>query len=446
MKQKGVFLLVFLSLLFSQVYITSEDSDSVKTKEILRYGLESEITELISKLQKENETAYNTELTDLFNKTKSSALRESIINLYATQKNEELKQFSLDLLAEPYEAKSNIVLAVLSYIGELKIKEASPLIRKILDNENKDYRDKAIQILGKLGNPEDAEYLFAYLDGEIPGDEKQRLVIRQNIMAALGELKAVESWEKLVAIANDTDENTMIRASAAVAICKMDKPESVAVMIQVYGDADPILRTAAIQGLSNYNTPEAKAIILEGFKDSYYKVRLESISAAEKLKINEAVPYILYRAKSDPEEVVKVRSFEALGVLNNSESNAWLSSLVKDDKTVDKIRVKAIAVLLENNFDYIYSDVEKIIIQTLKDDKKKWLRYELGKLIASTKNTQSSSIASAYLAHKDILTRSIGLDMYDKNRYLEVRKTVELIAADENQGALQRRAKKILDK
>lgn len=446
MKRLRSLFFIIILFFFNAGLLSAQETEESKRKDVLIFGLESEISDLISRLQEENETDYNDQLLELFNKTKNPVIRENILMFFTFQKNDSFKQYALEVLANPFDYKKSTVLAVLSYIAEIKIPEASPLIRKILDGENIEFRDKAIQTLGKLNNPEDAAYLFEYMESEISGDEKQRLIIRQNIMAALGELKAVETWDTFVAIVQDTEENVMIRASAAVAIGNMEKSEVVPILAVLYEDTDPVLRTAAINGLSNFSTVEAVSVILESFKDSYYKVRLEAIAASEKQNLAEAVPYILYRAKNDPVDNVKLRSFEALGKLNAADSNVWLSSLVNDSKAVDKIRVKAAAVLLGNNFDLIYPDVEKIMIQALNDDKKTWIRYELGKIIAATANVKTASIASAYLAHKDSLTKSIGLDMFETNKYAELRSTVESIAADEKLGALQRRAKKILEK
>ena len=436
----AIFCFVILSAMAFAV-----DSESDRRNDVLRFGLEDEILVLIAQLQKEKERGYDGQLTELFSKTKSSAVREGILAFYSESKNDSLKPYALEVLAEPFDYKTGTVLAVMQYVGALRCIEASPLIRNILSGEGTDLRDRSIVTLGKIGNPEDADFLVEYLEGDIAGDEKQRLIVRQNIMTALGEMKAVASWDRFVVIVRDDGENAMIRASAATAIGKMENPEAVPVLSELFEENDPVLRTAAINGLSNFDTPESVSVILESFKDSYYKVRIEAIAAAEKLKIDSAVSYLLYRARTDPVETVKFRAIEALASFDGAEGNAWLATLVNDEKASEKVRIKAASVLMANNFGFIFPDVEKIMLATLKDDKKKSFRYELGKIVATIADDRSASVATAYLGHKDALTKSIGLDMFEKNRYAEARGMVEGMAADEKLGALQRRAKKILD-
>ena len=142
---------------------------------------------------------------------------------------------------------------------------------------------------------------------------------------------------------------------------------------------------------------------------------------------------------------MKTQAFTTLGGYNTEETNTWLRNVFIDEKSSDTFRLKAASVLLQNNPDFIFPDVEKTALQVSADDKKKNFRYEIGKLIvASDTGQKASKIASVFLGSKDVLTKSIGLDMFSKNKYPELKPVVEGVAADEKQGALQRRAKKIL--
>ncbi|ULQ60116.1 HEAT repeat domain-containing protein [Brucepastera parasyntrophica] len=425
--------------------IYAQKSEHEERREIIKYGLEGEITELITKLQNEDSKEYNTELTELFYKTKSTSIKEHILRLYSAQKNPELEDYCLEILEDPYDEKKTLVLSVLAYVTDLKLSSAAPQIRKILENENSDYRDSAIRALGKIGTSEDAQFLIAYMDAELPGDERQRLIIRQNVMTALGELQAEEIWERFAEIAQNADENAVIRAAAATALGNLKKTEALPVLVNLFNETDPIIRTAAVTALSSFDDPEATEIILDAFRDSYYKIRIEAIAAAEKRHLNEAVPFILHRAKTDPVEAVKMRAFEALGVFNDPDANAWLLEQMNNTRIADKTRLKAMTVLLDADFSLYYPDVEKAARETLQDNKKTWLRYEIGKMLSKRDNREIEPLASAYLSHSDTLTRSIGIDMYERNRYAGLTPQIERIADDEKQGALQRRAKRVLE-
>ncbi len=423
----------------------SEESVESKRRDVLKYGLEGDIVALIGELQGEKDTGYSAELLDVFGKTKSVAIKKGVLALFAEQKNGQLKDFSLDLLADPFDYPKDLARQTLSYVSELNLREAAPLVRKIIEDESADYRDAAIQTLGKIGTPDDAVFLVGYLDSEIPGDEKQRLIVRQNVMAALGDMKASEIRDRLIEIMKDPDENAVIRGSAATALGKIGDPQDARAVSDLLPETDPVIRTAAITALGGLTAPEATAAILEGFKDAYYKVRIEAIGAAERRQLSEAVPFVLYRAKTDPVPAVRVRAFEALAKFDDADSRSWLLSVIADDKRPDAERAKACDVLFNSSLAFDFSVIEKAVLAAVKDDKKIKLRYEFGKALSRAKDPRPETIANAFISSKDTLTKSIGLDFYEKNRYWSMSEAVKAIAADEKQGALQKRAKKILD-
>ena len=158
-----LFLLIGAFFLFFQSVYSEQTVDEQRT-DLIRYGLEPEVVELIATLGQEKDTSHDAELAELFNKTKSTEIRESIIKLFTTEKNIAIKDYALEILNDPYETKNATVQAIFSYITALKITEALPAIRAILKNENLDYRDTAIAALGELGDAEDAIYLMDYLD------------------------------------------------------------------------------------------------------------------------------------------------------------------------------------------------------------------------------------------------------------------------------------------
>lgn len=436
---------ILITLLCSFFLYAIEQTEEEKNNDIITFGLENEIVDLISTLQSNSKTTHNKQLEELFFATRSNSIKESILSFYSTQKNPAFIDWSISVLDDPYEFSKTIVLSIFSYLTALEVKESAPQVRKILESENLDYRDKSIILLGKIGTTTDSDFLFDYLESEISGDEKERLVIRQNIMNALGEMRSANAWDRLYEIAQDQDENTVIRATAALALSKMKKTEAIELLLELLEEKDPLLRIAAIKSLAEFSGPNVNIAILQGFKDSYYKVRLESINSAEKMHLNEAAPYLLYRAKTDPVELIRFRSYEVLGILNDSEGEIWLLEQFNSEKNSDNSRIKAFSVLLEHNFEFVKSSFYDVINKILQDDKKKYLRYEIGKLISKSKADISSSIGESFLLHSDTLTRSIGLDIFDNKRDMTLLPIVEKIAADEKQGALHRRAKKLID-
>jgi len=438
-----VVLLCFSSLIFfaQETHKTAEE----RRRDVIQFGLEDEVIDLVEILRNEQIHDFNDELVVLFNKTRSPSIRESIIRLFTDLTVPSLANWALEVLKDPFEHRRSTIASVLSYVGSIRLTAAAPYVRALIERDQSDNRGPAISALGKIGTLDDGRFLLDFFLSEIPGDEKIRLVTRQAVMAALAELHLVELWDELSAIVSDTDENMMIRASAAESISKMGKNEAIPVLITLFEDMDPHLRTAAVRGLGNFEGSDVDSVLIEGLRDSFFRVRLEAIGSVEKRGLKQAAPMILHRAQHDPVEQVRLRSFDALASLRDPQGCRWLKDTLSNTTRTDRLRFQAASALIRLYPDFAVAEISALAQQALTDDKKTWLRYELGKLLHRQGGQDYSGIAALYLAHKDVLTRSIGLDLFSKYRFPLLRSAVEAIAADEKQGALQRRAKHILD-
>ncbi len=365
-------------------------------------------------------------------------MREKIIEYFTVMKDDGLKNYAVSVLEDPYDEKKSTVNLVFRYAGEIKLKEAAEPVMVLLENENEDFLEPAITALGKIGGAEEAVFLAEYLERDLP------LNIQQALVRTLGELQAVETWDKLADIARDSDENGFMRMYAAEAIGNMKKPESVPVLVSLFEESEPNRPTYLVRGLSNYDTTEAKAVILEAFKDNYYKVRMEAADAAERLSMKESVPFLVYRAKNDPENTVKYKCYEVLGALNTKDGNDFLLSVVNDPKKNDTARAKAVSVLLEDNFDAGIDDILRLAQEALKDDKLKNLRYAIGKELTKYQDPRLAGICGEFMAHKDVATKGIGLDIYAKNKFPSQTEAVRSFAENEKMGAIQKKAAGIL--
>ncbi|UTC66937.1 MULTISPECIES: HEAT repeat domain-containing protein [unclassified Treponema] len=421
-----------------------EVSEFEEKRDTILYGTGDDILELIKRLKSDEDDRFDTDLQKIFAETKIPAIREALFAYFAEKKNDCLKADALMVLENKEEFPQETVRTAISYIRELEIYEGIDFLRQILKDEEDEYRDLCIAAIGKIGKAEDAVFLSELFDSEASEDEKKSLIIKQNIMFALEELHTPEIRDFLIRVAEDSDENAIIRGAAVSALGKIGDEGAIPVLSEIFEDKDPILRTAAIKGIAGFKDAKAKNIMIQAFKDSYYKVRLQAIQSAKEEKAEDAVPFILYRAKKDPENSVRLAAIEALSHFNNAEANEWLIDSFNEERTGLPLRLKIAESLLKNNFDVIFEDVKTAALKAISDKKQNKFSAELGKVISKVENKGTAPIAEAYLNHKDAILKSIGLDMFKRNKYPELVPLVSAIAEDEKNGTLSRRAKDLL--
>ncbi len=418
--------------------------DDRKTNaDTLKYGMEDDIVELMDKLLKNEDVRFVDEVYDLFEVTKNVTVRDKILEYFTKLEDPCLEDYAVMILNDPYDEKKSTVSAVFKYVQAVKTKEAVPAVLTLLENEEEDYFNNALTTIGDIGGPEEAVYLTEYLDREdLTVAQKQQLV------KVLGKIKAVQTYDKLVELAEDTDENTFIRMYSAEAIGSMEKKEAIPVLLKLYEDSDPKLRCYVIKGLSHFpEDDEAKSTILEAIRDAHVTVRLEAVDVCKKNDYKEAVPFLIYRLEKEKEDSVKKKCYPAIASLNTKEGNEYLVKQITDKKVADTPKSRIAQALLEQN-NTGTEEIIELARETLKDDRRKPLRYALGKEFAKYQRNEFAQICKEYIASKDTATQGTGLDIYAKGRYGSVTEDVRSLvisgAKQTKKNANAEKAEKIL--
>lgn len=409
----------------SKNYVDRSKDYEKKCNDILKYGLEGQITELIDELTKNQDNRFVDGIYDLFQETKSVAVKEKILDYFTKLKDSCLASYAVEIINDPYDEKNSIVEKCFKYVSEADIKDANPGLVDLVDKEEDAYFTGALSALGETGGKEEALFLADYLDRD-----DLNVSQRQALMRVLGRIKAVETWQKISEIAKNENENTFVRMYAAEAIGAMEKPESEDILVELFESNDPNLRTYVIKGISYFNDKKSSDLIIQALRDSQYKVRLEAVSAVGKNRIDKAVPFLIFRCKDkDEQKQVKEKCYSVIADLNTSDGNDYLISVLKDKKIGDATKAKVSAALLEYNHAGT-KEVIELARSALKSDIQKNLRYALGKEFAKYDRSEFADICAEYIASDDVATQGTGLDIWAKGRYSSVKAAVEEIAKD----------------
>ena len=166
---------------------------------------------------------------------------------------------------------------------------------------------------------------------------------------------------------------------------------------------------------------------------------------AKENKMTDSIPYLIYRAKNDSEKVIKDEAYNSIAALNSSEGNDFLIAQIKDKKVGDATKKKIVEVLLKEG-NAGEKEILELAEECLKDDKRKDLRYAIGKELAKYENAAYEDICLKYLASKDSTTQSLGLDIYKINKFNSAETTMRTIYADKKANSgVKNRIKKMLD-
>jgi len=417
-----------------------DENDEVpeKNRNTIKFGIPSEIANLVDELNKAEDPRFTEEIYDLFQVTQSTVIQQKVIEYFTKLKDPCLEDFAVNLLNDPYDSRNDVVKACFSYIREVKTKEAIPAVLTLLESENETYFNDALSTIGEIGEAEEAVFLADYLDREDLSDAQ-----RQSLMKTLGKLHAFETYDKIVEILENEDENSFVRMYAAESLGFMEKKEAVPVLVKAFTYTDPNLRQYALKGLSHFpNVVEAQATVIQGIRDEHWKVRQEAIKICEEQKFKDSIPYLTYRAENDSEKVIKEAAVKALGKMDSKEAEKFLIGQL-DKKISDSLLTKIVSVLLDadNGEKEILEHAEKWLDEPKYKNRCKTVGKELSK---HAKNSYTD-VCLKYLKSKDGDIVGIGIDMYKNCKMSGVEAQLKLIADDRTATpANRKRAKKYL--
>lgn len=416
------------------------EEDVEKFRKTIMYGIPSEISELMDDLIKNEDPRFTDAIYDVFQVTKNSQIKEKIIKYFTKLEDPCLEDFAVNLLNDPYDETKDVVKATFQYVSTVKTKAAAPAVITLIESENEQYFNDAISALGDIGGAKEAVFLVEYLDREDLSDAQ-----RQSLMRTCGKMHAVQTWDRLVEILENDDENAFVRMYAAEAIGLMKVDKSVPVLLNHFGSSDPNLRQYVIKGLLNFpENKEAQDAIIQGIRDEHWKVRQECIKAAKEMDMKDATPYLIYRAKNDSEKLIKDESITTLAKLNTEEGNTFLIEQVTGKKVGDATKKKVIEVLLKEGT-VGEPEILELAQSCVKDDKRKDLRYAIGKELAKHAKPEYADICLLYLQSKDTTTQSIGVDIYKNCKFASVEPRLREIYDDKKTNAnLKKRIEKML--
>lgn len=406
----------------------------------LSFGTPSEINSVVDKIVEEDDPRYSDALYDLFQTTASNDVRRKILGYFARQKDPCLSSYAVEILDDPYDTPLSLVQECMNYVSEVQCKAAAPALIKLIDSDEEKYFTAALSALGKTGGAKESLYLAKFLERD-----DLETAQRQALMRTLGQMNAVETFDSIMKIAQDEDENSFVRMYAAEALGNMKKNEAIPVLIKLFETDDPNMREYCIKGLQNFpDSKKAKTTIIQAIRDDHVKVRVQAVKAVKEMQMKDAMDFLIYRAKNDSENSVKKECYPVIAEFDTQKGNEFLVKQITDKKVPDSAKLMAAEALLKSGNNSGTNEIAELAKEIVGDPARKSLKYSLGKVMAKYMKPAFADVAVLYVQAKDAQLVALGLDMYKAGRYETVKAAVKTLAEDKKNSANRKRARKLL--
>jgi HEAT repeat protein len=435
----------------------SGETDSAKAPEktveeqrrdTIRYGTDVEIASLIQALKNENAPYLDDELTALVQNTRNRNILSGVFAFFGSRAKEGLEDRALRAIEERDDEANETVLAAIEYLGAVRDAGAILPLEGLLDTEERRFMDTAFRALGRAAGgegvedslrDETAEFLMDFYANRNPGDESQR-----EIVIALGETGSAKGVPFLSDLAENNDARAPLRMAALRSLAQLQDTGGLDAVLKAVTSTDPNVRSAAVAALGPFSGPQVDDAVLEAFRDSYYRTRIAAALAAGERRLNQAVPYLRYRAERDDIPSVKDEAIRALGAIGNGEALEVLESLFGERSNSDRVRILTAEMLIKHEAGQY---AERVIVELDEAQAKHQTPLYNGflRVLGEAKTPKVEDLARRFLAGGGVVEKSYALDMALNNELRGLAGEIRALTADKN-GSLARKAKSALEK
>jgi HEAT repeat protein/phage terminase Nu1 subunit (DNA packaging protein) len=277
-------------------------------------------------------------------------------------------------------------------LGKIGSSEAVSALIQTLSEEFGSVRRSAASALAEIGNPLAVNALITALSHE-KGD------IRASAASALGRINNSQAVEALIIALND--EDSYVRSSAISALGEAGSPEAVKALIIALSYEDRFVRERVAQALSKIGSPQAVSALITVLSDEDWEVRVSAAEALSKINSPEAV-VTLTSALTHEDRTVRLKAVAALSKIDSPEALEALIAALSDDDTNVRVNVATTLSKMGN------CQAVEVLIQTLSDKRGLW-RMSAAAALGEIGNPQAMEVLIRGLIHGDGIVPEIAI-------------------------------------
>jgi HEAT repeat protein len=436
---KRIISLFFVVLLPLSVGSQTTDAGSIKSiqeerREVLRFGIETEIIDLLSVLKGEKETALDEDILELFKSLPGQRLLKEIFDYFRVSKNPAAETKAHEFIDSFDGNRPELIITILEYLSEIKTSSPADKIYPLLDARDHRISAAAVKYLGRKGTDESADLLIDRFSRENTTTQD-----KGDIILALGELKSKSALPLLTKILDDEDEDLTLRRFACDALGKIGDLSALPSIKNALESKDNLLRAYGVYALGNFPGKETEESLISYLRDSFPRVRELAAQKLGELKTENAADILIFRARRDPEKRVKTASFRALSLIGGEKPISFLTGFLEDERNPTEFRLLAAGELIEKHPEAGSSAALKVMEQEWKKDNSQLLDG-----ICKTLSQQEfSAFAPHYekmLDHKSFIIQIYGIRGIQKNRLTGLKSRIEEFSKEKYHPQLRKHA------
>lgn len=328
---------------------------------ILRFGIETEVLDLVRTLRQEKNTDFREDLIKAYENARNDELKEAMLLFFLDLKDNGLEDGAIREIAEPAKKANGLLLNSISYLTGIQSSRVKDTLVGLLKNENKILAVASIRGLGRLAALDKAPDLLALYD-----DAETDPNFKPDLIWTFGEMKAQGAVELLLREYDENESQPLLRRAILEALGKIGDGQAWERVEAALADPNTDLRAAAVATISSYpGKGDQTALLTSALRDGQVAVRQAGAQAAKSAKLPELKDLLVYRVKKDPEARVRIAALQALAAYDDGPK--MVLEFLADRKTDGAVWRESLALALDKKYPATFEALKTVIESDIKD-------------------------------------------------------------------------------
>jgi HEAT repeat protein len=430
-----------LVALTAQAAWSQEDRPIVEQwREVLRFGIDSEVLQVIQSIAESEEQALNPELAALFAESLNIEVREAVLSYFSSQHIREAEPAATAVLEDELLDDTRLIVACIRYLAAVDSPGLEARLPGYVDSRNRQVAEAAITALGAVGGEEAGSLLVEKLqDVEYPAEQKPEIIL------ALGKLKYPDAVEPLIAIADNRDNERIWRMYAAASLGEIGDERAIPRLRALLTEQDALVKAYAASALGHFDMSEVEGLLRQALRDSNARVRIAAARGLANRRARDSVDILIYKAEHDPERQVRLQAIEALGAVGSPAALAHLRELYSKRSALPDYREAAFTALCENALAGSLDTFREVVEQEWGVKGQPVVQFTAKKL-STTEASGLRWFYDRFLDSPNVYVRIYALRGIERNRLATLRDKVEKVSKDDPYPAARQAALSVLER
>lgn len=433
------------SVAFGQTRSEAEVDDRSETeqwRDILRFGINSQIVELMPTLTGARAEDLLPEVLELVNESNDAAVLRAGFDFLLAVESADGTPRAIELTNDYLGRSSDLVVAAMRYLREVRAaldQETRATLREIAERAPIARAIGALGLFARGGAGID-ELVELYQSGDLADD------VRAQIILELGERGDPAAFDFVAELLDrDSGADTTEQRYAIDTLGKLGDERALAIILRQFDSGNALTRAYAAAALTRFEGRRADRALETALRDEFWRVRVSALEAIGERRYVDALEAVVFKLRFDPEARVRLAAVESLAAIGTNRAWDALTERLASNDTPTAERVAIIGSLVAENPAGAETTLRELV-RAEWDDKESRILDAVGRAIADQERApRAGPLAELLLDHPYFILQIYAVRAIGRHRIGALRGKVEERTGEGYHPALRSAARRALE-